>query len=344
MITGDHKLTALAIARELGIYRDGDIILTGRELEKLSDEEFERIVERVTVYARVSPQHKLKIINALKKKGYIIAMTGDGVNDAPALKAADIGVAMGITGTEVAKEASDMVLADDNFATIVSAIKEGRTIYDDIKKYLLYLLGCNISEILIPLFASFAALPLPFFAIHYLWINLVTDGFPAMALGIDPAEPDIMERPPRKLKEGIFSKNETITYLAFTPIVTSIVIIFSFFNRLSAESVVEARTEIFTLMIVIELLIALSCRSLRYSVFRVGIFKNKYLILAIVGSLLIQFTILYIPVFHQAFKITYPSIQDWLIAIPQALAVFASIEILKELLSRRMKLRRNAII
>ena len=337
MITGDHKLTALAIARELKIFKDGDIALTGKELDSMSDEELEKIVEKVTVYARVSPKDKMKIVKALKKKGHVVAMTGDGVNDAPALKSADIGVAMGITGTEVAKEASDMVLSDDNFATIVSAVKEGRRIYDDIKKYLFYLLGCNISEILIPLFASFMGLPLPFTALQYLWINLTTDGLPAMALGVDPAEPDVMQRPPRNPKEGIVTRRDALLFLTFAPLVTTAAILLNFVEGLGVESLIRARTRIFTLMIMIELLIALSFRSLKYSAFRVGVHKNKFLILAIVLSFLMQLCVLYIPILHEPFKVTYPTIQDWTMGLISALMVFISVEIVKEVASRISK-------
>jgi len=333
MITGDHKLTALAIAKELKIFKDGDIALTGRELDSMSDEELEKIVEKVTVYARVSPKDKMKIVKALKKRGHVVAMTGDGVNDAPALKSADIGVAMGITGTEVAKEASDMILSDDNFATIVSAVEEGRRIYDDIKKYLFYLLGCNISEILIPLFASFMGLPLPFTALQYLWINLTTDGLPAMALGVDPAEPDVMRRPPRDPRESIATRRDIILFLTFIPLLTTLAILMNFVEGLGAEPLVRARTRIFTLMILIELLIALSFRSLKYSALRVGIWRNKFLILAIMSSLLLQLCILYTPALHRPFKITYPSIQDWIFGLMSALVVFMLIEIVKEVAS-----------
>ncbi|MDH5203458.1 MAG: HAD-IC family P-type ATPase, partial [Nitrospirota bacterium] len=209
MITGDHKLTAVAVAKEIGIYNEGDMVLTGEELEKMSDEDFEKIVNKVTVYARVSPMDKLKIVKAWKKRGEVVAMTGDGVNDAPALKHADIGVAMGITGTEVTKEASDMVLSDDNFATIVKAIERGRWIYDNIKKYLTYLLRCNITEVIVIGGVVLIMGPeyLPLLPAAILYINLVTDGLPALALGVAPPDPDIMQRPPRDPKESVFSKD-----------------------------------------------------------------------------------------------------------------------------------------
>ena len=204
MITGDHQLTAAWVARELGILKEGDLALTGSELDKLSDEEFAKIVEKVSVYSRTAPEHKVRIVEALKKKGNIVAMTGDGINDAPALKKSDIGVAMGITGTDVTKEASDMILADDNFATIVAAVFEGRGIFENIRKYLTYLLSANIGEILIMAAAGLVALPLPLLAKHLLFVNLATDGLPALALGTDPPDPLIMEKPPRNPKESIF--------------------------------------------------------------------------------------------------------------------------------------------
>ncbi len=210
MITGDHKLTAVAVAKEVGIFKEGDLVLVGAELDKLSDAEFEQEVEKVSVYARVSPEHKLKIVNAWKKKGHIVAMTGDGVNDAPAVKAADVGVSMGITGTDVTKEASDVILTDDNFATIVKAVEQGRVIYDNVRKYARFLISCNFDELLV--IGTFAILgglfspelfPLPLLPAMILWINLVTDGAPAVALATDPPDVDVMDRPPRKPDEGI---------------------------------------------------------------------------------------------------------------------------------------------
>lgn len=333
MITGDHKLTAVAIANELKMYNEGDHVLTGAELDRIGDEELAEKVERVKIYARVSPEHKFKIVKALKRRGHVVAMTGDGVNDAPALKAADIGVAMGITGTEVAKEASDMILADDNFATIVAAVREGRIIFENIRKFLAYLLSCNIAEIAIPLMAAFLNLPLPFFAIHYLWINLVTDGLPALALGVDPPDPDIMERPPRRLDSPVFSKREAFIYLVFLPLFISALLIAGFHYSLYAmgESEVEARTTIFTSIILTELLIAISMRSFKHPVLKVGIFKNKFLILAVASSFVLQLMILYTPL-ATAFKVVPPTLSDWAIASAIALAVFASIEILKVLL------------
>ena len=202
MITGDHKVTAMAIAEQLGVLPPDGRVVEGVELANMDVEELENVVEDTYVFARVSPEHKLKIVKVLQNQGHIVAMTGDGVNDAPAIKTADIGIAMGITGTDVAKEASSLVLLDDNFATIKSAIKEGRNIYENIRKFIRYLLASNVGEILVMLFAMLLALPLPMVPIQILWVNLVTDGLPAMALGLDKAEGDVMKRTPRHPKEG----------------------------------------------------------------------------------------------------------------------------------------------
>ncbi|MEM0003597.1 MAG: cation-translocating P-type ATPase, partial [Thermoproteota archaeon] len=263
MITGDHKLTAETIAKELNLVGDeNNIVLTGADLEKIDEVELSKIAEKVKIYARVSPEHKMKIVAALKRKGHIVAMTGDGINDAPALKMADIGVAMGITGTEVTKETADVVLADDNFATIVSAVKEGRRIFDNIKKYLTYLLRCNIAEILFMLVSTLIGLPLPLTAVQLLWVNLTTDGLPAIALGIEPAEEDVMKRKPRSLKESIFTKKDVLLYFIFIPAMITLFLLSLFLWSLSNESLIEARTQALTAMILIELLMAISSHSL----------------------------------------------------------------------------------
>jgi len=331
MITGDHKLTALAVAKELGMIESSGKVLTGIELDNISSEEFEKIVEEVSIYARVSPEHKVKIVEALKKKGHVVAMTGDGINDAPALKRSDIGVAMGITGTEVTKEASDMVLADDNFATIVEAVKEGRRIYDNIKKYLTYLLQCNIAEILTMLFATLLNLPgPPLTAIQLLWVNLTTDGLPALALGVDPADPEVMKRKPRSPKESIFSR-EVKAYLIGVPIIITILLLSVFSYSLSEENLVDARTTLFTSMILIELTIALTCRSLTRPIINVGFAKNKFLIIAIIVSFLMQLIVLYVPFLHPMFDVTFPTTLDWIMAIFAALIIFIIIETAKAL-------------
>lgn len=342
MVTGDHKLTAVAVAKALNLVGENegeeDRVLTGAELDKIGDEEFEKIVDNVVIYARVSPEHKVRIVKALRKKGYICAMTGDGVNDAPALKMADIGVAMGITGTEVTKEASDMVLADDNFATIVKAVKEGREIYGNIKKYLTYLLRCNIMEILVLFFAmmlshtSESAIALT--TIQILWVNLTTDGLPAIALGVDPGDPDLMERKPRDPNESIFTRDVKV-YLSAVPVLMTVLLLGAYFYTLETHGLLEARTQLFTALVLMELANAVNARSLKYTVFKVGLFKNKFLWLAILSSLGLQLMVLYIPVLHGIFEVTYPNVFDWTVAVVFTLIVFFSIEIGKYIASRR---------
>jgi len=342
MVTGDHKLTAVAVAKALNLVGENegeeDRVLTGVELDKIGDEEFEKMVDNIVIYARVSPEHKVRIVKALRKKGYICAMTGDGVNDAPALKMADIGVAMGITGTEVTKEASDMVLADDNFATIVKAVREGREIYGNIKKYLTYLLRCNIMEILVLFFAmmlsheSESAIALT--TIQILWVNLTTDGLPAIALGVDPGDPDLMERKPRDPNESIFTRDVRI-YLFAVPVLMTVLLLGAYFYTLETHGLLEARTQLFTALILMELANAVNARSLKYTVFKVGLFKNKFLWLAILSSLGLQLMVLYIPVLHGIFEVTYPNVFDWAVAVVFTLIVFSSIEIGKYATSRR---------
>ncbi|RLI16183.1 ATPase, partial [Candidatus Bathyarchaeota archaeon] len=344
MVTGDHKLTAVAVAKELNLIGENENeegrVLTGAELDKLSDEEFEKIVENVVIYARVSPEHKVRIVKALRKKGYICAMTGDGVNDAPALKMADIGVAMGITGTEVTKEASDMVLTDDNFATIVRAVKEGREIYDNIKKYLTYLLRCNIMEILVlfiaMMFSREAESAIALTTIQILWVNLTTDGLPAIALGVDPGDPDLMERKPRDPKESIFTTDVKI-YLSAVPILMTILLLGTYFYTLYNYNLMEARTQLFTSIVLMELANAICARSLKYTVFKVGVFKNKFLWVAILSSLAMQLAVLYIPGVQGLFDVTYPDAFDWIVAITSTLIVFFSIETGKYIASKRRK-------
>lgn len=354
MVTGDHKLTAIAVARDLGLLEGDNFegkVLTGEELEKISEEELAKMVEDIVVYARVLPEQKVKIVKAWKAKGYVTAMTGDGINDAPALKLADIGVAMGITGTDVAKEASDMILADDNFASIVRAVKEGREIYDNIKKYLSYLLRCNITEIIV-MFAAMILVPLlagqnlretasiiALTPIQILWVNLTTDGLPALALAVDPGDPDIMERKPRDPKESVFTRDVKI-YLTALPALMSILLLTGYFMHqpwLGEYNLLEARTLLLTGMILLELVNALSARSLRYPIFKVGVFKNKFLWLAIISSLFLQLVILYTPALQPLFHISAPEPIDWAIAALFAIIVFGSLEMGKYIASRRKK-------
>ncbi len=332
MITGDHKLTAIAVAREIGIYRDGDIALSGEDLDAMSSEELEGIVDRTTVYARVSPMDKIKIVRAWKKKGEVVAMTGDGVNDAPALKQADIGVAMGITGTDVAKEAADMVLNDDNFATIVKAIERGRWIYDNIKKYLTYLLRCNITEVIVIGGAVLALGPdyLPLLPAAILYINLVTDGLPALALGLAPPDPDIMSRPPRDPREKVFTK-DVVLFLAIAVLMWSPFLLFVFIHDL--KDIVHARTELFYLFLLVELIIALNSRSLRFSFFKLR--PHKWLVIAVASQVLLTVGLLMIPSIRVGFGVLWPTTQDMIIAIAFGAFVFLSMEGIKAYLRRR---------
>ncbi|NLT95594.1 MAG: calcium-transporting P-type ATPase, PMR1-type [Clostridia bacterium] len=316
MITGDHKITAEAIGKELKIHDENGIILTGAQLDQMSDRELKRIVNDVTVYARVSPKHKLRIVKALKAQGHVVAMTGDGVNDAPAIKEADIGIAMGITGTDVTKESSSMILGDDNFATIVAAVEEGRAIYDNIRKFIRYLLSCNIGEVLTMFFASLMGLPLPLLPIQILWVNLVTDGLPAMALGVDKAEPDIMYRKPRHPKESIFAHGLARRIAVRGTLIgvgTLLVFIIGFYlNNMNLEI---ARTMAFTTLVFFQLFHVFDCRSERYSIFEIGLFSNPYLVGAVSCSVIMHLMVLYLPFFQPIFK-TFPlTISNWLIII-----------------------------
>ncbi len=338
MITGDHRLTAVAIAKEMGIYKESDRVLIGEELEKLSDEDFEKMVDQVTVYARVSPMDKLKIVKAWKQRGEVVAMTGDGVNDAPALKHADIGVAMGITGTEVSKEASDMVLSDDNFATIVKAIERGRWIYDNIKKYLTYLLRCNITEVVVIGGVVVISGPeyLPLLPAAILYMNLATDGLPALALGISPPDPDLMQRPPRDPKESVFSWDVKVFILLALFIEIPFFFIL-FYHEL--YDITHARTETFFLFIIIELIIALNFRSMRYSIFKAP--PHKWLILALIWEFALIAFLVQFPSMRDAFGIIKPTGNDLGIIIGFGVVVFISMEVVKTVLRRKMSAARR---
>lgn len=340
MITGDHKLTAVAIAKELGILKEG-IAVTGDEIDNMSDEEFESLVEKIEVYARVSPAHKLRVVEALSKRGHVVAMTGDGVNDAPALKKADIGVAMGITGTDVSKEASDMVLTDDNFASIVAAIEEGRGIFGNIKKYLIYLLSCNLGEILLMataiLFGPLFGLPagvIPLVAIQILYVNLATDGLPAIALSVDPPEPDIMRQKPRPRNQTIFTPS-VLRYLAGAGIWTAIVSLSVFLWAWnSGKDHLEAQSMCFVTLILVQFFNAFNCRSLKYSLFKIGPLSNKWLIWSIAITLAMTIPLFYVPFLHKVFHTYALSLTDWLIAISSASTIFIVAEIYKLINSR----------
>ncbi|MBD3259573.1 calcium-transporting P-type ATPase, PMR1-type [Candidatus Woesearchaeota archaeon] len=322
MVTGDHKITAQAIAKKLGI---SGRAITGVELDKLNDEEFARDVEKISIFARVNPAHKTKIIKALEKHGHVTAMTGDGVNDAPALKRADIGVAMGITGTDVSKEASDMVLLDDNFSSLVSAVEEGRTIFDNIQKFVEYLLSCNMGEVLVILSAIIAGLKLPLLPLQILWMNLVTDGLPALALGVDPEEPGVMDRPPREKGTKIVSRNGFIRMLALGAIMAAgtLVVFIAFYDNLE-----HAQTMAFTTLVMFQMFQVLNTRSLTKSLFSVGVFKNRWLWAAIGTSVFLQLMVVYSPL-NKIFHTVPLSLYDWGFVILISLSVFVIREVWK---------------
>lgn len=308
MITGDHKLTAIAVARQLGLMGNDSVAITGEELDALSPEQLARQIDRISVFARVNPEHKVKIIDALKKKNYFVAMTGDGVNDAPALKKADIGIAMGITGTDVSKEASDMVLRDDNFATIVEAIKEGRRIYNNIKSFIKYLLSANFDELLVVSTAFFVGLPLPLMPIQILWLNLVTDGLPALALGNEPAHEKLMMEKPRNPKESLFKGTKTFIFVA--GIISAIATMLSFLAGLR-ESYPVAITMAFTTSILFELLLVFNCRVEGRAFWEVDLFSNKSLIIAVIVSFLLQLMVLYVPFLNPFFDTVALGLKHW---------------------------------
>jgi Ca2+-transporting ATPase len=319
MITGDHPLTAAAIAREIGISK-GLAVVNGKEIDGLNDKTLYERAIRDRVFARVSPQHKNRIVTVLKNRSQVVAMTGDGVNDAPAIKAADIGIAMGISGTQVSKEASSMILTDDDFSTIVQAIYEGRAIYDNIRKFIRYLLGCNIGEVMVMLVSSLMGLPLPMLPIQLLWVNLVTDGLPAMALGVEPPEPGIMNRKPRPKDESIFARGlgwiifSRGTYIAAITI-AAFLIGFHWSRINGVEALPLARTMAFTTLVFAQLFYVFECRSERYSPFELGFFKNKFLVLAVLCSVAMQLSAVYIPFMQEIFKTVALSGWEWLVII-----------------------------
>ncbi len=335
MITGDHKETAIAIARELGLYCRDQMALSGSELDGLTDEQLMQHVERVGVYARVSAEHKLRIVQAWKRNGAIVAMTGDGVNDAPAIKAADIGVAMGLAGTDVTKEASDMVVTDDNFASIAAAVEEGRGIFDNIRKTVHFLLSCNMSEVLVMLFATLFGLPLPLLPIQILWMNLVTDGFPALALAVDPKAPDLMQQPPRQAEARLLDGGRLWTIAGEGLMLAVIALgVFSYSLFVWQQPIDQARTVTFTVMVAAQLVHAFNCRSDRWSLFRVGVTTNHALIWAVAISLTLQVGILTIPKIEPIFKVAPLPIEDWELMAAMALLPLAIVETVKWLRRR----------
>lgn len=342
MITGDHKNTAFAIAKELNITNDINTCMTGAELEKLSDEELKNIVCNYRVFARVSPEHKVRIVKALKENDNIVSMTGDGVNDAPSLKIADIGVAMGITGTDVAKGASDMILTDDNFKTIVSAIEEGRNIYNNIKKSIMFLLSCNIGEVISILIATLLKMPIPLIASQILWVNLVTDTFPALALGVDSSNENVMKQKPRNANESFFANGAwfkaivggtligTLTLLAFVIGLVEKGVPLSNLMSATSEELKYARTMSFIVLTVSQLFYAYTMRDNEQSIIKIGVFSNKFLNYATLIGIVLQFSLISLPFLASAFNVQALSFLDFDIVIIFALIPLIVNEIIKK--------------
>ena len=320
IITGDNALTAKAIAEQIGIHSE---VITGVQLEKMSSE----AVKNISIFARVNPEHKVKVLECLQKEGHVVAMTGDGINDAPALKRADVGVAMGISGTDVSKEASDMILMDDHYATIVRAIKYGRSIYDNIKKFVKFLVSANLGEIAIIFLALLVSLPLPLLPLQILWVNLITDGLPALALGMDPAEKGIMKRKPRSPKETILAGTKGFI---ITRVIVMVIVVLGLFmlEYLITKDIDKARTIALTSLIIFELLLAFSCRSEKKNIFEVGLFTNKYLFGAVALSLLLQLLLIYTPL-ASVFGLTTLTLTNWLYITGASVVGVAVLEIRK---------------
>ncbi|GAA0114586.1 cation-translocating P-type ATPase [Clostridium senegalense] len=340
MITGDHKNTAFAIAKDLNIATDSSQVISGAELDKISDEELANSIDNLRVFARVSPEHKVKIVKAIKSKDNIVSMTGDGVNDAPSLKAADIGVAMGITGTDVAKGAADMVLTDDNFSTIVSAIKEGRNIFNNIKKSVIFLISCNAGEIVSLFLAILLGWAAPLSATHILWVNLITDTFPALALGVDPGDKDVMNKHPRNAKDSLFKGS--IFTLIFNGFLIGLLTLIAFvygakvyggsdiaLSNIPDKILIHAQTLAFTVLSSTQLAHSLNMRNESKSIFSIGVFSNKYLISSIILGLLLQFLVITIPPIATLFGVYKLTLNDWIFVLLISLVPIIINEILK---------------
>jgi Ca2+-transporting ATPase len=330
MITGDHPDTALAIARELGITGDGGEVVSGQRLDQMSDADLRDAAERTSVYARVSAAHKLRIVKAWQGRGQVVAMTGDGVNDAPAVKAADIGIAMGIAGTDVTKEASDMVLVDDNFASIVAAVEEGRGIFDNIQKFIQYLLASNFSEIAFVFTAAMAGWPVPLSTIQILWVNLVTDSLPALALGVEPPERDVMRRPPRPPHEPVITLHRGLLIVIHGMLLAgAATVAFVVALHGAPADVTRARTVAFCTLAFAQLFYSFGCRSQRYTMPQVGAFTNRKLIAAIAISGLLQLGTVALPFMRPLFETAAGLTWEWGLIFVLALAPVTVIELAK---------------
>ncbi len=346
MITGDHKNTAFAIARQLGIADSIEQSLTGAEIDQMSDEEFAKGINNYRVFARVSPEHKVKIVKAFKSHGNIVSMTGDGVNDAPSLKNADIGVAMGITGTDVSKGASDMILTDDNFSTIVHAVEEGRNIYNNIKKAVIFLLSCNLGEVICIFLAILLNWPVPLIATQLLWINLVTDSLPALALGMDPGDKDVMKEKPRDPKESFFAQGAGFRAILGGTLIGLLTLGAFYFGlvehghtigevNMPEEAITYARTMAFVVLAVSQLFYSLTMRSAKKSIFQIGFFSNKFLIGSIIVGVFLQFIVISVPFLADAFGVQMLTLFDWGVVLIFSLIPFVVNEIVK--VSMRLK-------
>jgi len=344
MITGDYPNTARAIASDIGLLQEGHAVLTGSELDKLSDAELIKQVERTDVFARVSPEHKMRIVDALRANNEVVAMTGDGVNDAPAIKRADIGVAMGITGTDVAKETADMVLTDDNYASIVSAIEQGRVIYSNIRKFVYFLLSCNLAEIATILIATLVSGASPLTAIQLLWLNLVTDGAPALALAMEKGDPDIMEQPPRPTKEHIINREMWVGVIIQTIAITAVTLGAYYLGLyLDGNHIEFAETMAFVTLSLSELLRAYTARSEYYPLAKIGFFTNKWMNIAILASTALVLMVVYIPFFNNVFDTLPLSGSQWVVILPLLAIPSIAAEVTKMILSNRRKKRFEAL-
>jgi len=337
MITGDHKLTASAIGRELGILNEGGRVLEGTQLDEMTAEELAEVIEEVSIFSRTTAEQKVRIVEALRKKGHVVAMTGDGVNDAPALKKADIGVAMGQIGTDVSREAADMVLADDNFATIVEAVRQGRIVFDNLRKFILFLLSCNMSEVLIIFVTALLAPEPALLPLQILWINLVTDGLPALALGVDPGSPRVMERQPRSAEESILTKRRQLQVLWQGALITvgALTLFLGAGNWLPIDGGDHVQTMLFTTIVLTQLLHSLNFRSETRSVFTAESLKNRWLLGAIAGSLSLHMLVVYVPPLQSVFRTTPLGPHDWLVVLFAALVPIALIDATKLIVARR---------